>query len=362
MINKQYLLGLVQFSKFTPKQLLALANTYNDARKIFNLCAEELSAHGIQKRLALEYIQFRKTLSIQALTDCLADENIDFCTIFDKEYPELLKQTADPPVLLFYQGNPQSDGRFGIAFVGSRKNTPYGSRAVQLLVQGLPPEQCLVISGLALGIDACAHQSAVRCGIPTVGVIGSGLDKRCFYPAANKKLKESMLAAGGAVFSEYPPGIPPLKINFPARNRIIAGLARLVAVIEAGKRSGSLITARFALEIGRDVYALPHNIFSPLAAGCNELIKRGAFPVTCPDDLLLPYGLSAEQHTIKSAPAKTLSDDEKKIMSGLSHEPRHINDLVRRAELDTSKIISTLTIMEMKGLIKNVGNMEYIKI
>jgi len=219
-----------------------------------------------------------------------------------------------------------------------------------------------VVSGLALGIDACAHRTALNRGMRTLAVTGSGLDKRSFYPGANLKLMRQMVEAGNAVISEFPPGTPPLKINFPARNRIIAGLVRGVVVIEAGRRSGALITSRYALEFGRDVFALPNDIFSPLSFGPNDLIKRGAVPVTCPEDILEYYGWTEEPRRAKTIPAGKLNDDERLIFKNLCHKPRHANELARLTRLDTSKIMSTLTIMEIKGIVKDIGNLEYVKL
>jgi len=203
----------------------------------------------------------------------------------DPIYPELLRQVFDPPTRLWVWGNPEILNKPAVAIVGSRKPSDYGIRAAGWLARGLHPYVCIV-SGLAYGVDTVALTEAADQG-KAIAVIGSGLDRDSFYPASNWQLAQRIVERGGVVISEYPVGTPPLKHHFPARNRIIAGLARGVVVVEAAESSGALITADLALQFNRDVFAMAGSVFVPQAVGVNKLIKDGAQMVTQIDDILI---------------------------------------------------------------------------
>ena len=202
----------------------------------------------------------------------------------DENYPRLLKEIYDPPQQLYCLGESKAREKFPLAVVGTRKISFYGRKTTEYLVNGLCQAGLTIVSGLALGVDGLAHQIALENGTKTIAVLGSGLDT--VYPPAHKKLAKRIVDSGGALVSEYPPKTQPSKMTFPARNRIVAGISLGVLVIEAPMKSGALITARFALEQGREVFAVPGSIYSENSQGCNLLIKTGAKPVTKVEDIL----------------------------------------------------------------------------
>lgn len=204
--------------------------------------------------------------------------------IKDKNYPLLLKEIYNPPQILYYLGSLKANEQKPLAVVGSRKISPYGEKICKFLIEKLARAGLTIISGLALGVDGLAHQIALENKTKTIAVLGSGLN--VIYPPVHKNLAKKIIKANGAVVSEYPPFTQPSKLTFPARNRIIAGLSLGVLVIEAQKKSGALITARLALEQGREVFAVPGSIYNKNSDGCNLLIKMGARPVTKPEDVL----------------------------------------------------------------------------
>jgi len=201
-------------------------------------------------------------------------------------YPELLKEIYDPPAKLFFRGDLSGLKKTCLAIVGSRACSYYGRKIVQDLVPALIKNDVVIVSGLARGIDCLAQEKTIAEGGLTIGVLGSGIDNNSIYPKENLKLAEEIINRGGAIISEFYPGFPPQKQNFPKRNRIISGLTKAVLIVEAGEKSGSLITARCALEQGREVLSVPGNIGSPASIGTNNLIKLGARPVTCVEDVL----------------------------------------------------------------------------
>ena len=265
-------------------------------------------------------------------------------------YPALLKEIADPPKQLYVWGDVNSlSGDVMIAIVGTRKPTDYGIRVAGRLSADLGVS-ATVVSGLAYGVDTVALTEAVAMGAKTVAVIGSGLDRESFYPAVNYQLAEKIVAGGGAVISEYIDGTPPLKQNFPARNRIIAGLTLGTIVVEGLKGSGALITAEHAMEFGREVWAVPGNIFVPEAWAPNQLIKEGATPVTAASDIWESLGLGV-QLNLSDVAAET-SSIEDKINQLLNLQSLSIDEIARELQLDSQLVSSTLTLMEIQGLVK----------
>ena len=268
----------------------------------------------------------------------------------ESAYPARLNEIADPPKQLYVWGDVNSlRGDVMIAIVGTRKPTDYGIRVAGRLAADLGITTTIV-SGLAYGIDTVALTEAVTMGVKTVAVIGSGLDRNSFYPAANYQLAEKIVMNGGAVVSEYPDGTPPLKQNFPARNRIIAGLTLGTIVVEGVKGSGALITAEHAMEFGREVWAVPGSIFVPEAWAPNQLIKEGATPVTSASDVYESLGLGV-QLDLPNVAAETLSIEDK-ISQLLNLKSLSIDEIARELQLDSQLVSSTLTLMEIQGLVK----------
>jgi DNA processing protein len=291
---------------------------------------------------------------------------ISFLSKSDPSYPELLREASDSPYVLYARGTYDWSGsRPLIAIVGSRKYTSYGERAAYRLGEDLARAGCIVVSGLAYGIDALAHEAALETGMETLAVMGNGLDDASLYPRNNVSLAQK-IAGHGALISEYPPGTQANSYTFPMRNRIIAGMSLGVVVIEAAEESGSLITAKLALDYNREVFAVPGSIFSPVSIGTNKLIKEGAKIVTSVQDILEEFPIPIPQKSTgpeaPTAAQTKLSLEEQKVLSCLSHEPLHVDKIIQAATLETAAVNSILSMLEIKGFARNIGGMNYIRI
>lgn len=266
-------------------------------------------------------------------------------------YPKKLRDINSPPKQLYSLGDITEDHSYKIAVVGTRKPSKYGRYVAETLVEELARLGVTIISGLALGVDGLAHKAALDAKGRTIAVMPCGLDK--IYPASHRGLAKDILAARGALVSEYDEGMPPLVQHFPARNRIVSGLADAVLVIEAAARSGTSITAGFALEQGKTVMAVPGNINSPMSAGTNNLIKTGAFPVTSVTDILNACGL--EDLQAEKANVRGDSAAEQAILDLLANGPADGDELQKQTKIKLSEFNQALTMLEIKGAVKNQG-------
>ncbi len=279
----------------------------------------------------------------------------------DKQYPELLRQIHDFPKTLYCRGNLSLLTKTCFAVVGTRKLTSYGKEVAQNIVRGLVQSGFVIVSGLALGIDTIAHQTTLDAGGKTIAVLGTPADQ--IYPPENSKLAQSILDNEGLIISEYPSGYPGLRVNFALRDRLISGLSKGVLVVEAPEKSGALITARCALDQNRDVFAVPGNIFSTNSFGPNSLIKNGAKVVTSAQDILDEYGSNLKLFEEEKIAISTKDPVQKIILAILDNNGTvFIDDIIRESKKETSKIIAAISILEIKGLIKNTGNGKYRKI
>jgi DNA processing protein len=274
-----------------------------------------------------------------------------------KDIPAILREIPQPPAQLYIQGNlPNIDEHIFLAVVGSRKFSSYGKEVCEKLIAGLAGHPIVIVSGLALGIDTIAHQSALRARLLTLAIPGSGLDHRVLYPSINRQLANKILEAGGCLMSESEPLERPTIWSFPRRNRLMAGLCQATLIIEATEKSGTLITARLALDYNRDVLAVPGSIFSPSSIGTNKLIRQGATPVLTSEDILEALHLEVEPSSNKQQELfADLSPQEKKIVELLQIEPLPRDEILRQAGLSTSEGNSILMILEIKGIIKESG-------
>lgn len=263
--------------------------------------------------------------------------------------PELLKQIPDPPKKLYIRGKLPPKSSKLICIVGSRKYTSYGKEVCQKLVSSLAPYNVSIVSGLALGIDSVAHQSALDNNIHTIAVPGSGLSSSAIYPRSHLHLAEKIISSGGALLSEFESDFKATPWSFPQRNRIMAGLSHLTLVIEAEKKSGTLITARLAMEYNRDVAAVPGPIFSKNSTGPHYLIKNGAIPVTNPEDLIQALNLKEEHQEL--LPFPDLGDNEKKILIILKNGPLAKAELMEKTHLSITECTQALSKLELKQLI-----------
>lgn len=359
MEGKDVVLALSQLVKIGPSRLARLRAYFNTWEAIWQAPFAGLLAAGLEADLAQELVAFRKAFDLETLKKKLIEAAVSFVTIDDKDYPPLLKQTYLPPPVIYYRGTLSACTRPTVAIVGTRKATTYGKQVVEQLAADLAKTGLAIVSGLALGIDALAHQAAIDNDARTIAVLGSGADM--IYPRTNHNLAQRIIERGCLV-SEFPLGTPPFKTNFPRRNRLIAGLSLGTIVIEAAEKSGSLITARYALLENREVMAVPGNIYVPTSLGTNNLIKLGAKPITSANDVLSALRLEHLSLTERPKIAATLTPGETEILTALGWEPMHVNELARLTILDMSAINSRLTTMELKGVVKNMGNLRYVRL
>lgn len=275
-------------------------------------------------------------------------------TLASMTYPAPLRHIPDPPPALFVEGDAQALGLAQLAMVGSRRASPWGVETARAFSAALAARGLIITSGLALGVDAAGHRGAMAAGGRTLAVAANGLD--IVYPRRHRRLAAEV-AASGALISEFPPGTPPLAWHFPRRNRLISGLSLGVVVVEAARRSGSLITARLAGEQGREVFAVPGPIQSPLARGCHQLIRDGAKLVEEVADILeeLPAGPWSEAPATPPAPddpvPEGLDGASRRVLEGLGHRPATVDDLVERSGLTADTLSSILLALELRGLV-----------
>ncbi|NQU77304.1 DNA-protecting protein DprA [Candidatus Falkowbacteria bacterium] len=352
--------AIAKINKIGPKRFKKLYNHFPTMEAAFHASHTELLQAQIEEKIASEFILKRSEINPEKEAEILEKENIKIITVKNDNYPRLLAEIYTPPALLYYKGQISSNEEFPIAVVGTRKFTSYGKQVTEEITRELAKNGITVVSGLALGIDALAHNATLDVNGRTIAVLGSSIDFSNIYPAHNRYLSQKIIDSGGLVLSEYPIGTLPLKQNFPARNRIVSGLSLGTLVIEAPEASGALITARHALDQNREVFAVPGNINARTSIGPNNLIKMGAKAITCASDILETLDLTQATDFIENQKIVPDSPEEEALLPLLSREPVHIDELTRSSKLPVSSITSTLTMMEMKGKVKNLGHMNYV--
>jgi DNA processing protein len=348
------------FGPQTFKKLLAGFSSLEEAWKSTD--AEKLEQLGLTKKQIDNFFQFRQKNDPENLFENLLKEKIEILTIKDETYPAQLKEIASAPPALYARGDKAVLCNKSIAVVGSRKFTEYGQRVTENLTRDLVRAGLTIVSGLALGIDGIAHRSALESGGITAAVLGTGIDDATIYPREHFNLAHKIIENGGALITEQPPKTPSLKQNFPARNRIMAGLALGTLVIEAAEISGSLITANFALEQNREVFSVPGDIFSPQSTGANLLLKRGAKLVSSAADILEEFSLSRSQPALPLKIFEPKTNEEKIIWKILSNESLHIDKISKLTKLETAVVSSVLGVMEIENVVKDVGGKNYIRL
>ena len=320
----------------------------------------ELQAAGIDTKTARAIISHRGSISPDAEVEKLERAGIRAITWHDPMYAPRLTEISDPPPVLYLRGDILPEDERSVAIVGTRKATAYGREAASALSRDLARCGVTIVSGLARGIDAIAHRAAVEAGGRTIAVFGSGLD--IVYPSEHVRLAEEIKAAG-ALVSEHPMGTRPEARHFPRRNRLISGITLGTLVVEAPERSGALLTVRHALEQNREVFCVPGSIFSPSSQGTNALIQEGAKLVLDHEDILEELNLTAVSHQIEMRGITQPQDEnEWLLLNHVTQEPTHIDDIRRLAQLPITVVSSTLSMMELKGMIKQVGSMHYVRI
>ncbi|WP_420644185.1 DNA-processing protein DprA [Candidatus Leptofilum sp.] len=358
MSDRKYWLGFNLVKGIGPAKVQALLDYYGSLANAWQANEYELQKIGFDRRAIKTFLKTREQTDLDNALSRVQQAGVSLFTWEMPGYPSYLREIPNPPPLLYYQGEILEQDQWAVAVVGTRRLTAYGRQVTRDLVAGLVQNNITVVSGLARGIDAIAHQTAVELGGRTLAVLGSGLD--CVYPAENRSLAQEITQGQGAIISEYGLGVQPEAKNFPPRNRIISGLSLGVIVVEAGERSGALITTNFALEQDREVFAVPGNINSPASRGPNKLIQEGAKLVTTVEDVLeeLNLHMVAERTAVQLVLPETA--EEIALYGRLSGQPTHIDELSRSTGLPSALVSSTLTLMELKGMVQQVGGMNYV--
>lgn len=354
--SAKYWLGFNITKGLGPARIRALIDHFGDPQRIWQATEPELIQVGLDKRSRKSLLAVRDTVDLDLVLQRVQDLNVTLYHWQQTEYPVRLRDVIDSPPLLYSRGEIVEDDQWAVALVGTRNPTRYGRDVARELASELARNGVTIVSGLARGIDTVAHQAALDVGGRTLAVMGCGVD--VIYPPENRKLASAIVEQGG-VISDYPLGTKPDARNFPPRNRIISGLSLATVVIEAGARSGALITADFAAEHGRDVFAVPGSIYSKQSAGPNRLIRAGATPVLSVDDILNELDLRvATEH--KAAREKLPTTEiEKVLIECLRAEPLHADELSILAGMPIAETTSTLTMLELKGYVRNLGGMQY---
>ncbi len=336
----------------------ALLDNFGSLEAAWHASPAELTRVGLGPQTLEALLSNREKIDPKSELGRVVDLGFSILTWEDDTYPARLREIAQPPPVLYVWGQPEASDRLAVAVVGTRRPTSYGQAVAREVAAGLAANGLAVISGLARGIDALAHKAALEAGGRTIAVLGSGLDQ--VYPPEHRLLAEQV-AASGVVYSDYPIGTRPEGTNFPPRNRIISGLAMVVVIVEAGQTSGAMITADFAADQGRDVFAVPGNITSKASGGTNRLIANGARPMLAVEDILEALNLDALARG--EAVERALPEDptERRVWDALSADPIHVDDLGARCGLTPASVMSCLAMLELKGRAKQVGGMNYVR-
>lgn len=357
MDSTRYYLGFNLVNGIGPARLERLLEHCGSVEAAWHADINVLSAAGLDPKSMAALLAVRRQIDLDAELERVAQSGITILTREDPRYPDALAQIPAPPPLIYVRGQLSAVDAWSVAVVGTRSPSMYGREAAYRLVSDLSGAGVSIVSGLAIGIDTIAHTTALECGGRTIAVLASGLD--LIYPERNRGLAAQIIEHG-ALISEFPLGTKPTPQLFPVRNRIISGLSLGTLVIEAGEKSGALITARYALEQGRDVFAVPGQIYSPKSAGPHQLIRDGAGLVTCGQDLLDALNLTSavsQQEVQMSLPEDAT---EAALLEQISYEPQHIDEIRRQCNLSITTVSSTLAIMELKGLVRQAGPMQYV--
>ena len=356
---KLYWVGFNLVRGIGAARMQALINHFGDVVSAWHAPGEALRAAGIGSKVVENFLQVRSSVDLERIWQGIQAKDIQVLIWDDPEYPVRLKEIELPPPVLYVRGGLLPEDEWAIAIVGTRRLTPYGRQVTTEIAGMLARSGVSVVSGLARGIDGVAHKAALEAGGRTLAVLGSGVDR--IYPPEHRLLAGDILRHG-ALLSDYAPGTPPDGLNFPPRNRIIAGLSLAVVIVEAGESSGALITATFAADQGRDVFAVPGSITAPQSQGTNRLIQQGARPLLDPAEVLEALNLTRAQ--LHRSARKELPADatEQRLLSVLSQMPIHVDEISRQTELPIEKVTATLTMLELKGLARQVGAMNYISV
>lgn len=374
MSDLSLLHGLCAFRpRVSAMRLRILLRTVGSLEAAWNANDTLLSASGFTPESRDDFRTHRHAWKPEEEFKKCTESGIAILPESDPQYPELLRQIYDPPLALYVRGTLPPTG-IAVAIIGSRQASPYGRSVTQSLVRPLAARGWTIVSGLAYGIDAEAHRAALAVHGRTIAVLGSGVDNASLYPRAHRTLAQEIVDQGGAVISEFPPGTGARPEQFPQRNRIIAGLSHAVVVVEASETSGALITARAALEENREVLAVPGPITSPLSAGTHRLLKEGAAPACSVEDILevlamrdvLALPLPGEPAMHVPSPAATSatapSPVADRVLKTLTRDPQSIDAVITASTLPPHEASAALSLLELHGLVRDVGGKQYVRV
>jgi len=359
MDEKVYWMGFNLVKGIGAVRFQNLINFFGSLEVAWQTPVEALASAGLSQKIIENLVLVRRSKDLQKIWDHLQAQGIQVVTWQDAAYPSVLKEIDQPPPVLYLRGSLVPEDGWAVAIVGTRRITPYGRQVADELAAYLAHHGLTVVSGLARGVDAVAHEAALKASGRTIAVLGSGID--IIYPLENKYLAEQIVKQG-ALISDYPPGTQPEGVNFPPRNRIISGLARATVVVEAGEKSGALITATFAAEQGREVLAVPGTIHAPQSKGANRLIQQGARPLLAMQDVLDAIDFEHAQEHYQARTLFPSDEKEKAILRILSDEPLSMDEIGIQANLPIEQVSSTLVLMELKGMVSQMGGMSYVAV
>ncbi len=359
MDDKKYWVGFNLIKGIGAVRMQGLIAYFGDLESAWKANPADLAQAGLGSKVIERVLQARANVDLDQVWGKIQSQGIQILTWEDETYPTRLKEIDQPPPVLYIRGEYLPDDLFAVAIVGTRRVTPYGRQVTEEIASFVASNGITVISGLARGVDAIAHQTALKAGGRTLGVLGSGVDK--IYPPEHRAMAEKMMQRG-AIVSDYAPGTPPDASNFPPRNRIISGLSLAVVVIEAGETSGALITAEFAAEQGREVFAVPGSILAPQSKGTNKLIQNGALPLLNANDLMQVLDLTRMGEQKAARKILPADETEARLLNVLGSEPLHVDEIRNQAELPIEKVSAALALMELKGMVRQVGGMNYVAV
>jgi len=356
---KMYWVGLNLVKGIGSVRFKALLESFGDAEAAWNASPQAWMDAGLSPKIAESFQRVRKGVSLDQIAERIQSLGVAVLTWDEAAYPRRLREIDQPPPILYVRGKLLPEDDWAVAIVGTRRVTAYGRQVAEEVATSLARSGVTVVSGLARGVDSIGHQAAVNAGGRTLAVLGNGVDQ--VYPPENRHLAAQIMEHG-ALISDYALGTQPDGINFPPRNRIISGLSIAVIIVEAGLTSGALITATFAAEQGRDVFAVPGNINAPQSQGTNRLIRDGAQPLLDPQDVLEALNLTmvTEQHVVRAV----LPTDpvEARLFKLLTQEPMHVDEIRAQADMPIETVSATLAMMELKGMVRQVGGMNYVAV
>jgi len=358
-VERQYWIAFSRVPRVGKVRVAQLEAHFGTLERAWSGSAGELRAAGLDTAAVNACVEARARVEPARELELLERHGVHAVTWHDAAYPRQLREVYDRPPVLFVRGSIEPADEWAVAVVGTRRVTVYGRQAAEEMARGLAQNRVTVVSGLARGVDAVAHRAALEAGGRTIAVLACGLDM--VYPPEHKRLAED-IAARGALISDYPVGTQPRSEFFPRRNRILSGISLGVLVIEGDIKSGALITARQALEQNREVFAVPGSIYSPNSRGTNKLIQEGEAKLTLTvEDVLAELNLSMAAHQIEMTELVPADDAEMALLRLLSAEPTYIDDVRRQSGLPIAAVTSTLAMLELKGLVRQVGRMNYVR-